>query len=241
MGTTLIRNPAGNVFQAGVTIVTWTATDACGNTATQTQQITVVDDESPNLVCKGPLDVNLSYGDNYKTALSLVQSVLIIAHQTYRLKQGEWKRLCAANATQWLDTVRFCCADVNLTRQVMVRVTDAAGNSSTCMVAITVKDKLNPVLEEPLPDITVSCDYDIVLSDLEEFGTIVFYAADRSEIEIEDPLFVAPKYDGWVTDNCPGSLVLYRTCSIGSARTPQQWQHHKKICGNRWWRKYLAG
>ena len=65
----------------------------------------------------------------------------------------------------------------------MVRVTDAAGNSSTC-IAITVKMN-NPVLEEPLPDITVSCDYDIVLSDLEEFGTIIFDAADRSEIEIE--------------------------------------------------------
>lgn len=208
MGTTLVRNPAGNVFQAGVTIVTWTATDACGNTATQTQQITVVDDESPNLVCKGPLDVNLSYGDNYKTALSLIQSVSDNCPSNLSIKARRMETACAANATQWLDTVRFCCADVNLTRQVMVRVTDAAGNSSTCMVAITVKDKLKPVLEEPLPDITVSCDYDIILSDLEEFGTIVFYAADRSEIEIDDPLFVAPKYDGWVTDNCPGSLVL---------------------------------
>ncbi len=208
MGTNLVRNPAGNVFQVGSTLITWTATDACGNTSTQIQQITVVDDESPNLVCKGPLDVNLSYGDNYKTALSLVQSTSDNCPSNLTIKARRMETVCAANATQWLDTVRFCCADVNLTRQVMVRVTDAAGNSSTCMVAITVKDKLKPVLEEPLPNITISCDYNINLADLEEFGTIVFNVNDRSEIEINDPLFVGPKYDGWVNDNCPGSLVL---------------------------------
>gem|GEM_PF-3020839 len=207
-GTTLVRNPSGNVFQSGVTIVTWTATDACGNTSTQTQNITVVDDEAPNINCKGPLDLNLSYGDNYKTALSLLLSYSDNCQLPLIVKARRMDVVCAPNGDQWLDTVRFCCADVNLTRQVIVRVTDAAGNSNTCMVAITVKDKLAPVLEEPLPNITVSCDYDIQLNDLEEFGTIVFNSADRAEIEIDDPLFIGPKYDGWVTDNCVSSLQL---------------------------------
>jgi len=41
--------PAGNVFPLGTTIVTYTATDVVGNTATATQRVTVTDTTPPSL------------------------------------------------------------------------------------------------------------------------------------------------------------------------------------------------
>jgi hypothetical protein len=54
-GVTVTRSPAGNTFPLGTTTVTWTATDAAGNTATATQNVTVVDDTPP--VITPPADV----------------------------------------------------------------------------------------------------------------------------------------------------------------------------------------
>ena len=56
-GTTVI-NDAPPVFPVGSTTVTWTATDASGNTATATQLITIEDHELPGIV--QPLDITVS-------------------------------------------------------------------------------------------------------------------------------------------------------------------------------------
>ncbi|MBK8700871.1 MAG: HYR domain-containing protein [Saprospiraceae bacterium] len=205
---TITRSPAGNVFAIGATSVIWTVTDACGNTASTQQIINVFDDEAPELTCKDSLVVNLSYGDNYLLASSLVLNTNDNCPGPLTIKGRRMETVCAANATQFADTIRYCCADVGLERMVTIRVTDSANNSQTCMVKVKVMDKLKPVIVEPLPNITISCDYPLDLSDLEAFGSIVFFESDRSEIEIEDVLFVAPKYDGFVDDNCPESLKL---------------------------------
>jgi len=50
-GLTVARSgvPAGNVFPVGTTILTYTATDASGNTSSPTQPLTVVDDTPPSI------------------------------------------------------------------------------------------------------------------------------------------------------------------------------------------------
>ena len=50
-----ITNDAPTVFPLGETIVTWTATDSSGNSASATQTITVVDTTSPVLIAPGNL------------------------------------------------------------------------------------------------------------------------------------------------------------------------------------------
>src|SRR5207253_3007300 len=61
-GVTWARSnvPAGNNFPVGDTTVTYTATDASGNTASANQKVTVVDDTPP--VAHAPADVTLYTG-----------------------------------------------------------------------------------------------------------------------------------------------------------------------------------
>jgi hypothetical protein len=49
--------PSGNVFPVGTTTVTYTATDAAGNSASATQTVTVIDDTAPALTAPGPTTV----------------------------------------------------------------------------------------------------------------------------------------------------------------------------------------
>ena len=50
-----VTNDAPEAFELGVTIVTWTATDACGNSRKCTQIVTVVDETRPSLVVPADL------------------------------------------------------------------------------------------------------------------------------------------------------------------------------------------
>ena len=53
-----VTNNAPAQFSAGVTTVTWTATDASGNIATATQTVTVLDTQPPSLPCPPDLATN---------------------------------------------------------------------------------------------------------------------------------------------------------------------------------------
>ena len=54
---TSITNDAPEVFPLGETVVTWTATDSSGNSATATQQVLVEDTISPSITT--PSDIQL--------------------------------------------------------------------------------------------------------------------------------------------------------------------------------------
>lgn len=61
-GETVVRTgvPAGNMFPVGETTITYTATDASGNTAFDTQKVTVTDNTPPTI--SAPADVTLYTG-----------------------------------------------------------------------------------------------------------------------------------------------------------------------------------
>lgn len=51
--------PSGNVFAVGTTQITWTVTDGAGNTATATQNITVIDNQKP-VITGAPSNITVS-------------------------------------------------------------------------------------------------------------------------------------------------------------------------------------
>jgi HYR domain/Carboxypeptidase regulatory-like domain len=56
--------PAGNIFPVGITIITYTATDSAGNTATATQSVIVIDNRPPTITCPVDIVVTLALGQN---------------------------------------------------------------------------------------------------------------------------------------------------------------------------------
>lgn len=61
-----------------------------------------------------------------------------------------------SDGTAFGPTVPFYCCDIGTTVMVEFRVSDAAGNTNSCMVEVEAQDKLNPVIYCPA-DISILC------------------------------------------------------------------------------------
>lgn len=142
-GIASISNDAPAVFPVGKTVVTWTATDLSGNTATATQLVTVQDEEAPVFTAP-PTDITVScenvppastpsVSDNADPApvVTLVQTTT----------QGS--NVSLPSRYNYVITRTWTAAD-------------NAGNKSTYTQKITVQDKTAPVINAP--DITVPTD-----------------------------------------------------------------------------------
>jgi hypothetical protein len=61
-GVATVTNDAPGTFPIGVTVVTWTATDNSGNTATCTQNVTVTDNVNPTISCPAAVAATTNSG-----------------------------------------------------------------------------------------------------------------------------------------------------------------------------------
>ncbi|MEZ4950505.1 MAG: hypothetical protein R2784_14130 [Saprospiraceae bacterium] len=119
---------------------TWTATDACGNSATISQVITIQDTEAPvfsnvpanvTIECDDPLPTDEpTVLDNCDNNVSLV------------LNEGE--------------TMGACPQEKVITRTWTA--TDACGNSATISQVITIQDTEAPIFSNVPADVTIECD-----------------------------------------------------------------------------------
>src|SRR5439155_8371919 len=133
---TFTRSPSGNVFAVGTTPVTWTATDAAGNTATATQNVTVVDDSAPTLIA--PANVRRATGSGSTTATVFVSDT----------------DLGAATATDncpgTLTPTRIGVPAGNLfpvgTTTITYTVADGAGNTNAATQTVTIDDTTAPTI-----------------------------------------------------------------------------------------------
>jgi SprB repeat len=104
---------------------TWRATDACGNTATHTQTITIQDVTPPTVTCQ-PLTVSLSNAGT----VSITQTNI-----TFTATDG-----CTPNSSLVVlpSSATYTCADDGETRTFVVSVRDECGNIGTCNAQVTI-------------------------------------------------------------------------------------------------------
>ncbi len=118
---------------------TWTATDDCGNMATETRVLTVQDNTAPTLSgvpadatfdCDAPAPATPTASDNCTSPVTIALQV---------------------------DTTFGGCLNSYVIERTWT-ATDVCGNSSSESQTITVQDNTNPVLMGVPADVTVSCD-----------------------------------------------------------------------------------
>jgi uncharacterized repeat protein (TIGR01451 family) len=120
---TISRSPSGNTFPVGSTTVTWTATDAAGNSSTATQTVTVIDNTPPVISCPANVTVYLPL---HTTATSMAVSYP------------------AATATDncGVASIGYSIPSGSVfnvgTTPVTATATDVHGNTASCAFTVTV-------------------------------------------------------------------------------------------------------
>ena len=153
-------------FELGVHTVTYYAVDACGNTSSCDYSFTVEDSTPPTAICDehtiasigtdGFASISaLTFDDgSYDNCSDLIYEVRKMTDACFNPPH-----------LSFASAVEFCCAEIGTTVMVELRVTDAEGNSNSCMVEVEVQDKLAPTIICPANK-TIDCDDDFADLDL---------------------------------------------------------------------------
>ncbi len=152
----VMQSPAaGTMVGLGATVVTLTATDAAGNTATCTATVTAEDTTAPTFTCPGDMTVNTDPG-----VCSAVVSFIATATDNC----GSPTVACtpASGSVFAKGTTTLNCT-----------ATDAANNTTSCSFNVTVNDTEAPV---------VTCPADIAVNtDPGECSAVVTFAATATD------------------------------------------------------------
>jgi hypothetical protein len=146
---------AGNCAGNYTIIRTWTATDSLGNSLSESQTITIIDNTAPAISCPGTITVNSGAG-------------ICGANVNFNVTATD---LCGA------ATVTTSIASGSLfpigTTVVTATATDACGNVSTCTFNVVVNDNQNPVITCPAnitvgtsaPNCSAAVNYNVTATD----------------------------------------------------------------------------
>lgn len=133
-------------------VVTYVATDACGNSATTTALVTVVDNSPPTAFCKSSLQVALT-----SSGTAGVQAAALDA--------GSFDNCSAVSLAASRDDLNYSasvtvnCTDIGAPVMITLRTTDAVGLENFCTMELSVRDFLKPVLLCPA-NVTLTCQQD---------------------------------------------------------------------------------
>ena len=169
-------------------IRTWIATDACGNSSSASQTVTVMDTDGP-VFDFVPADKTVSCGE------------------AIDFGQAEVSDACSfANLTFTDETAVLCGSTQVVTR--MWTATDGCGNISTAQQKITVEDTQAPVFETVVIDLYLNCGETPTFADVEATdacGSVTISHLDTEEVLTCETLIIRT----WTaTDACGNSAQL---------------------------------
>ncbi|ESU25432.1 hypothetical protein FSS13T_16650 [Flavobacterium saliperosum S13] len=178
----------GNCPNSFIITRTWTFADPCGNSASVSQTINVIDNVAP-IVPQAPANITVSCGTLIPEMISLTAN-----------------DACSGLITvQGVDsTVQGSCANSYVVTRTWTFV-DACGNRSSVSQTITVNDNLAPVIPVAPADVTVSCG-----TLIPEMVSLTATDACSGEITVQG-------VDSVVPGNCANSYVVTRTWTFVDA------------------------
>ncbi|MFT5167383.1 MAG: hypothetical protein ACI8P3_002620, partial [Saprospiraceae bacterium] len=154
-GNTLYNLPLGthSIF--------YTATDDCGNASMCTMLVEVIDEIPPVAVCESFHVVGLNNPGG-----TLVEAIVFddgsednCSAITYEVRRMDTPHCSGDDGTDFDAFVPFYCCDIGNTVMIELRVTDASGNTNSCMVEATAEDEVNPIISCP-SNINIDCGDD---------------------------------------------------------------------------------
>ncbi len=193
----IVNGNGGPIFNVpvGTHVITYIATDACGNVSQCNTTLTVRDASAPVAVCIQYSTVSLT---DDGTAIMAATSFDNGSSDNCGIDKMRVRRMpsdCDADGTPFETFVPFNCCDIGEDLMVTLQVSDAAGNVNTCMVEVEVQDKINPTIICPA-DKTIEC------SD-------------------PNPIVVAPVF----SDNCTGATwTQVQTDNLSNCNTGFIWR-----------------
>ena len=152
-----VTNDAPEVFPLGETIVTWTATDFSGNSASATQTITVVDTTSPVLIAPE----------------SIIQEAINHEANPVRIGISEYTDIMEVTSITNDAPEVFPLGETI----VIWTATDSSGNSASATQSITIIDTTLPTITSP---VDVEVEATSMENNLVEFG----FAEASDQVEI---------------------------------------------------------
>ncbi|MEE9438638.1 MAG: T9SS type A sorting domain-containing protein [Saprospiraceae bacterium] len=187
----------------GDTWAKWKVYDECGNFTEEYFTITVNDQVNPIAVCDEFTVVSVGSDGYVDVFATTFDDGSIDNCGIDRMLVSKMTNNCAGVSSGFSDKVRFCCEEVGTSVMVAFEVTDLSGNKNTCMVEVTIQDKLPPYITKCPDDITLNCQSEY--TDLEVTGNPDF--VDNCEV-------VSVNYkDSGSIDNC-GEGVILRTWTV---------------------------
>lgn len=217
---TTIPDYLSGTFPLDTTIVNWTLRDQCNNDTVVQQVVIVRDNQAPTILVSGPKIVaisnNLPASVDAETFVSTLfdnctkESAITVTGMKADA-DGNPITTCGDTSTMLREQLSFCCEDIGTDVFVMLQAEDAYGNKAlTAAFRVTVEDNVGPISgpSYDLPDVTISCQYDIDLGDLSAFGSVSFDINDRDSVNIEGTFWGR---DAFVLDNCNDMTTVQDT------------------------------
>lgn len=202
--------------------VVFTATDECQNVNTCGYNIIVRDNTPPAAVCDQNTVISLSTDGNGRLFATSLDDGSYDNCGSITMKIAKMTDGCDKPSNlQFGEYVDFCCQEAGKKISVVLQITDHVGLQNSCMVDVTVQDKLPPVIICP-PDIHITCDTYYDPGNLGAyFGKVVTNLDQRKNIVIFDAYNNGVVgQDGVAMDNCFVSIsdsvhFEINNCNVG--------------------------